>query len=91
VIITAENPLDYARKALTILKSSNSYADDWVKLRLEFFRRWQRGFIFSTSITINFFENIVFWLTSDTLPPAAELYDRNFKVWVEETKKQFPH
>ncbi len=79
------NPLIFARNALTLLKQSKDYASDFISLRREFFNLYQGGFIFPTSITMDFFENIVYWLPrNDFVDNASKShYIGNFNAWLK--------
>jgi hypothetical protein len=56
--INALTPLEYATKALKLLETG--YDGLYVQLREEFFHKFQNKQVFSTSITSEFFENIVY-------------------------------
>ena len=86
-ITSASSPLTYAQFALAALNNSDKYVDLYMELRRDFFHKWQNE-IFPTSITTNFFENIVHWLTVEELPKADGLYEKNFRSWIERNKSK---
>lgn len=91
MFLTKGNPLLDARLALDILKKSKQYCDDYIILRREYFNKWQKT-VFPTSITIDFFENIVHYLSCGSYiepriigleKPYISEYERNFNAWLK--------
>lgn len=96
MILTKSNPLLDARLALDILNKSKQYSDDYILLRREFFNKWQKPFVFSTSITIDFFENIIYYLSNNSYlepkiigleKPFISEYEKNFNAWLKTARQ----
>ena len=84
-MIAAVNPYTYAFQALNLLNKSQRYAEDYVRLRREFFNKFQRQTVFPTSITIDFFENIVYWIPRGDFVEVGQKseYVANFNSWLK--------
>ena len=83
------NPYDFAKRAVQQLKTSNTYGEDFVKLHVLFFNRYQNGLIFSTNITASYFENIIYWLPRIDFIPVNGEYDRNFNDWLKHARSKY--
>lgn len=83
--ISAGNPYTYAFKALDLLRNAEDYAATYVELRLEFFNRFQQKQVFPTSITMEFFENIVYWVGRGDFVDNKDKseYVANFNSWLK--------
>jgi len=83
--ISAGNPYTYSMLALKLLESSKDYATDYIWLRLEFFNKFQKKTVFPTSITMEFFENIVYWIPRGDFVDNKEKseYVANFNSWLK--------
>lgn len=82
MVLTKSNPLLDAKLALKILNNSKQYSDDYIVLRREFFNKWQKPFVFPTSITVDFFENVVYFLSCGLYLTAKSDYEKNFNAWL---------
>ena len=90
----------FCRNALQELEKSNSYAEDWVRLRMEFYYKYQRGYVFP-SFGADFFEVIIDWLINrkDFCEPITVTkedgtklkvlpeWEANFNAWLK-TERQ---
>jgi hypothetical protein len=81
-----DSPRIYAIQALKMLEGAGDYASLFIELRREFFHKFQ-NVVFPTSITVDFFENVKFWLESELPPKYNGHYEKNFCDWVKENKK----
>lgn len=86
------NPSIFAKRAIDTLSNSTDWAADFVRLRMDFFREYQNGYIFSTRVTgADFFENVLDYLSSDRylspeLGTKLSEYDKNFNAWLKEAR-----
>lgn len=61
----------------------DKWAELFVQLKLEFFRDYQLGCVFSTQFGADFFEECYNWIRrNDFLPPNGE-YDKVFNAWLK--------
>lgn len=88
------NPLIYCQEALQTLANvpSTRWAITFVKLKMEFTRRFSNGFIFSTRFGADFFQTTEEHLRLNTrLKPekgeALGEYDLSYNKWLDITTK----
>lgn len=64
------------------LKSSNNFAVDYVNARLDFFRKFNPGYICSTSHGVDYFDNLRNCLAGDSWTEKGE-YGDNFRKLIK--------
>lgn len=68
----------------------NEWAAKYVELKMNFFRRYQNGLIFSTTFGADFFNSVRSHILNDEPLKASggELgdYDKNFNFWLKSIK-----
>ncbi len=80
--------LTFCSHAESILKDNKNFAELFVCFKMEFFRKYQNGLIFSTRFGADFFREIKNRIINN-LPITAENgeklgeYDKNFNNWLK--------
>jgi hypothetical protein len=79
-------------EAIATLEKSSNFGRDFCRLKQDFFRKHQRGFVFSTRFGASFFESVRHYvITGEQLaPPPGEKqgdFDRNFNIWLKQVRK----
>jgi len=84
------SPLQFVRTAKLMLAECEPslWAGLWVKLRMNFARKYTGDYLFSTRFGIDFFQEIESFLLGEKFltPPKGESlseYDRNFNTWLK--------
>ena len=82
------NIISFCEQANLELKNSKDFAVTYVNLRIEFFHKFNKGFIFSTRFGAEFFEEVLdrvvnnIPIKSDKGEKIGE-YDINFNTWLK--------
>jgi len=86
------NDIIFCSDAMKLLSQSQQYAVDYVKLKREFYIRFQSPFIFSTRFGAEFFHEVYkYLLNGENLKPEPNCklgeYDDNFNKWLNKVRK----
>ncbi|RTL01054.1 MAG: hypothetical protein EKK57_05685 [Proteobacteria bacterium] len=88
----------FAVQAQRVLNSSKHFAEDFVRLKMEFFHKFQKGYVFSTRIgCADFFKTVIYYAgplhSSNQIlelqpEPGQKLgeYDKNFNAWLKQVR-----
>lgn len=74
--------------------SAKEFGDLYANLKIDFFRKYQKGYIFSTRFGADFFEKCLQWIKgSGHLQPENPKeklgeYDINFNKWLDIIRKE---
>lgn len=79
---------EFCELAISELDCSRNYGEDFCFLKMEFFRRFQNGTVFSTRFGADFFQEMLALLNSSAYIVAAKNeklgeYDQNINVWLK--------
>jgi hypothetical protein len=91
-----QNSIEYIEQALTLLSplQGMAWAEEWVRLRMDFHRQYSGGLIFSTRIGADFFQETLRFLGNDELLKPLEKgaklgeYDANYNTWLVKERKK---
>jgi len=80
--------ISFCEHANLELKNSKDFAVAYVKLRIEFFHKFNKGFIFSTRFGAEFFEEVLNRVANNISIKADKgekigEYDVNFNTWLK--------
>ena len=83
----------YACDACHTLRGAKDFAAEFVRLRMEFFRTFQNGLVFSTRFGADFFDEIKVALETGKKIPHDQSgilgdYDKNFNRWLDEVRQK---
>ena len=82
------NESAFCSEAIKILSQSPHFGDDFCRLKIEFFRKFQNGIVFSTRFGAKFFEDVLDLIESKKYivpEPGTTLgeYDKNINKWLK--------
>ena len=86
-------PSVYCKRAIDTLKDSTSFAEDYVRLKMEFFYEYQMNMVFPL-LGVEFFEVVSYWLSRGDFmvapkefyngkPIELSEYEKNFNAWLK--------
>jgi hypothetical protein len=86
--MSGESPYPFVCQAVIQLRQSQAFATEYVRLKAEFFHRFQGGMVFSTRFGAEFFEEVKAFLENpkQRLQPVDGIlgeFDRNFNRWLD--------
>lgn len=73
----------YCKIAQHLLNNSSNFGADFCNYKQDFFRKYQRGIVFSTRFGADFFESIIELLTKREYLTAQGEYDHNINKWLK--------
>ncbi len=73
----------YCKIAQHLLKNSSDFGTDFCNYKQDFFRKYQRGIVFSTRFGADFFDCIIELLQARAFIPANGEYDNNINKWLK--------
>lgn len=75
--------INYCENAQFILQHSSNYGHAFCELKMDFYKKYQRGIVFSTRFGAEFFDCILDLLRTRTYISANGEYDLNINKWLK--------
>jgi len=73
----------YCQNAQFMLSISHNFGHAFCEFKMDFFKRYQRGIVFSTRFGADFFDCIIELLQNRAFVPSNGEYDSNINKWLE--------